>query len=63
MTTGKDDTTQIYKDKAGEYRWRRKAVTGEIVGGSTEGYKNRGDCKNNLERMYITPKPKAPKKK
>ncbi len=58
-----NDTTEIYKDKAGEFRWRRKSVNDKIVGASTEGYKNRAECLANLKRMYIAPKPKARKAK
>ena len=38
------------KDKKGEYRWRRTASNGEIVGSSHEGYKNRKNCIANAER-------------
>ena len=43
------DTWEIYKDNADEWRWRRKARNGEIVGDS-EGYKNKQDCIANAER-------------
>jgi uncharacterized protein len=35
---------EIYKDAAGEWRWRLKARNGEIVGVSGEGLKNRKDA-------------------
>ena len=47
---GQDDQWKFYKDKKGEYRWRRTASNGEIVGSSHEGYKNRKDCIANAER-------------
>lgn len=39
---------QIYKDKAGEYRWRLVAHNGKIVGDSGEGYKNKSDCTDEI---------------
>lgn len=47
---GENDTWEFYKDKAGEWRWRRYATNGENVGASTEGYKNLADCKANAAR-------------
>ena len=54
----KGDTWAIYKDAAKEWRWRRKAKSGQIVGASTEGYKNKADCIANAKRhgMDCTPK-------
>jgi hypothetical protein len=34
------DRTQVYKDKSGEWRWRRKSENGQVVSESGEGYKN-----------------------
>ena len=39
-----DYTLEIYKDKRGEFRWRRSAGNGEIVGASSESYKAKKDC-------------------
>jgi len=49
---------EIYKDKAGEWRWRRTAANGNIVGASTEGYKNKSACIENarLSGMRCNPK-------
>ena len=55
MTTNKD-IVEFYKDKKGQYWWRRISSNGNIVGGSTEGYKSTGACKRNYERHYIRPK-------
>ncbi len=44
------DTWEIYKDASGAWRWRRKAANGKIVGASSEGYKNKSDCKDNARR-------------
>lgn len=36
---------QIYKDAAGEWRWRAKAKNGEIMADSAEGYTRKADLK------------------
>ncbi len=41
------DQFSFYRDKADEWRWRRTASNGEIIGASTEGYKNLHDCEAN----------------
>ena len=45
------DKWEIYKDKRGEFRWRRKAVNGNIIGASSEGYTKKADCVANAERQ------------
>jgi uncharacterized protein YegP (UPF0339 family) len=40
----------VFKDKRGEFRWRRVASNGEIVGASSEGYKAKKDCEANANR-------------
>lgn len=47
---GENDTFEVYKDKRGEFRWRRKASNGQIVGASSEGYKKKSDCEANMNR-------------
>jgi len=47
---GSKDKWEVYQDKRGEYRWRRTAVNGEIVGASTEGYNKKVDCESNADR-------------
>lgn len=37
----------IYEDSIKEWRWRIE-VSGEIIGASTESYKNRQDCVDNI---------------
>lgn len=49
-TTTTTDTWEFYKDKASEWRWRRTAGNGRIVGASSEGYINRSDCEANARR-------------
>ena len=41
---------QIYKDKRGEFRWRRTASNGEIIGASSESYKSKKHCEENANR-------------
>lgn len=53
------DKWDIYKDKRGEYRWRRRnGVNNKIVAASTEGYKARSDCKDNAERHGMDGNPR-----
>jgi uncharacterized protein YegP (UPF0339 family) len=42
-------TFEIYKDKAGEYRWRLKAANGAVIGTAGQGYKAKADCKHGIE--------------
>jgi uncharacterized protein len=35
---------QLFKDKAGEWRWRIVHDNGNIMADSSEGYKNKTDC-------------------
>lgn len=53
VESAKKDTITVYKDKAGEWRWTREASNGNIVGSSSEGYKNKQDCKDNAERQFV----------
>lgn len=39
-----DRHVEVYKDGAGQWRWRRVAGNGRIVADSGEGYANRSDC-------------------
>ena len=41
---------EIYTDKAGEFRFRLKATTGQIIAVS-EGYKAMAGCKNGIESV------------
>lgn len=50
---GETDTFEVYKDKRGEFRWRRKSSNGQIVGASSEGYKAKKDCEANMSRGPI----------
>ena len=41
----------LYKDKAGEFRFRIKAGNGEILATSGEGYKKKDSAKNAIESL------------
>ena len=40
---------ELYKDNAGEYRWRFVSSNGRILATSSEGYTKKGDCQNGIE--------------
>ncbi|MEO1331177.1 MAG: DUF1508 domain-containing protein, partial [Pseudomonadota bacterium] len=40
-----------YQDKREEWRWRRMASNGKIVGAASEGYKAKKDAEANAERQ------------
>ena len=42
-------TFEIFKDKAGEFRWRLKASNGAVIGTGGQGYKAKADCKHGIE--------------
>ena len=44
------DRWDFYKDNSGEWRWRRTAANGKIVGASTPGYVTKSDCIANAKR-------------
>jgi len=48
------DKWEFYTDGQGEWRWRRIAPNGRIVGASSQGYKNRADCVENARRNGYT---------
>ena len=47
---GEGDKFEVYQDRRGEWRWRRKASNGKIVGAACEGYKTRSDAEANMTR-------------
>ena len=40
---------QIYRDRRGEYRWRLRAINGEIIADSNEGYSRKSDCEHGID--------------
>jgi uncharacterized protein YegP (UPF0339 family) len=57
--TGESDKFEVYQDKSNEWRWRRMAANGNIVGASSESYKSRKDAEANMNRGLTAPKPEA----
>ena len=45
---------EIYKDQAGEHRWRLRASNGRIIAGSCEGYKRRGSAQAIVDKLRTT---------
>ena len=50
-----NDKWEIYKDGAGEWRWKRISIN--IVGSSHQGYENKADCIANAKRHCMDCKP------
>jgi len=44
------DKWEIYKDADEQWRWRRTAPNGNIIGSSSQGYSNKADCEGNAHR-------------
>lgn len=44
------DKWEIYQDSKQEWRWRRTASNGKIVGAASEGYKKEADAISNAKR-------------
>lgn len=40
---------EVYKDKAGEYRWRLQAANNEVVADSNEGYTSKSSCLHGID--------------
>lgn len=51
--SGETDSFEVYQDRRGEWRWRRKASNGKIVGAACEGYASREDCEANMTRGAV----------
>ena len=46
-----DATFEVYKDRAGEYRWRLRTTNKQIIATSGEGYKEKRDCLAGVESV------------
>lgn len=44
----------IYKDKAGEYRWRYQASNTKTIADSGEGYKKKADCRHGIDLVQAS---------
>ena len=54
MSTGNNDRWEFYQDARAEWRWRRIAPNGQIVGASSEGYSSKQACIENARRHGYT---------
>lgn len=45
-----NDKWEFYQDSQNEWRWRRTAPNGKIVGASSQGYVTKADCVENALR-------------
>ena len=50
FATEKHPKFEVYEDKGGEYRFRLKAINGQIIAVS-EGYKAKASCMNGIESV------------
>lgn len=50
VVTATNPKFEIYKDKAGEFRFRLKARNGEIIA-TSEGYTSKSGCENGIESV------------
>ena len=48
----KTPVLQVYRDNAGEWRWRVRAANSKIVCDSAEGYKTRRGCMQAVDALY-----------
>jgi uncharacterized protein YegP (UPF0339 family) len=53
VESAKKDKIELYKDKKGEWRWKRIAINGNNVGASSEGYVKKSDCLDNAQRQFV----------
>ena len=44
-------TFELYKDKAGEFRWRLRHENGQIIADSGEGYTTKDDAINGIKSV------------
>lgn len=51
--TERHDHVDLYRDDAGEWRWRRVAANGEVVADSAEGYVRLEDARVGAERQGV----------
>ena len=44
-------TFEVYKDRGGKFRWRLKAVNGQVIATSGEGYADKSACLGGIESV------------
>lgn len=42
---------EVYKDRAGEFRWRLRAQNTQVLAGSGQGYTTKRDCLSGIESV------------
>jgi len=48
---------QLFKDRAGEFRWRLRADNNQVIASSGEGFRDRSDCERDMKQiMKLAPK-------
>jgi uncharacterized protein YegP (UPF0339 family) len=50
-TSGRTLKFETYTDTKGESRWRLKSSNGQVIATSGQGYKDKRDCKNAIDRI------------
>lgn len=53
------DTVTVYRDKTGDWRWRRVAANGRVVATSGEGYRNRAHAEKMARKINLFTKVKV----
>lgn len=44
---------EIYKDKGGEFRWKRVASNGQIIAASAKGFQSKGRCATDEASAFV----------
>jgi uncharacterized protein YegP (UPF0339 family) len=44
-------TFEVYKDKAGEYRWRLRTTNTQVIAASGQGYSSKRACEDGIESV------------
>lgn len=44
-------TFRIYRDPAGEFRWRLEGLDGQVIADSGKGYVSRSDCREAVDHI------------
>ncbi len=42
---------ELFKDKAGDFRWRLRHQNGDIIADSAEGYSSKANAKNGIQSV------------
>jgi uncharacterized protein YegP (UPF0339 family) len=50
----KGGAVEVFKDRAGEYRWRVTDAEGKVIGMTTKGYDTKQECLKALEAVKET---------